>query len=69
MKVRVMCNGHTPPMSHSGMPGKFRGTLYMGKRFDIEITDPEVEQAIEEALDYGFKPEIWIERILEDPCQ
>lgn len=69
MKVRVMCNGNTPPMNHSGMPGKFRDVLFLGKRFDIEITDPEVEQAIEEALDYGFKPEIWMERILEDPCQ
>ena len=65
MKVRVMINGNTPPMNHSWMPGKFRDTLYMGKRFHIEITDPEVEQAIEEALDYGFKPEVWIEALCQ----
>jgi hypothetical protein len=52
-------------MHHTGMPGKFRDVLFIGKRFHIEITDPEIEQAIEEALDYGFKPEVWIEAICQ----
>ena len=65
MKVRVMVNGHTPPMHHTGMPGKFRDTLFIGRRFDITIDDPEVEQAIEEALEHGFKPEVWIEAICQ----
>jgi hypothetical protein len=69
MKLQVMSNGFTPPMNHSGMPGKFRKTIFMGKRWEIEIHNPEIEQAIEEALDYGFKAEVWIERIIEESCQ
>jgi len=66
MKVQVMSNGFICPMNHSGMPGKFRETIYIGKRFEVEINNPEIEQAIEEALDYGFKAEVWIEKIVEE---
>lgn len=65
MKVRVMVNGCVPPMHHTGMPGKFRDVLFIGKRFDVTIDEPEVEQVVEEALNAGFKPEVWIEEICQ----
>ena len=65
MKLQVMSNGFTPPMHHSGMPGKFRDVLFIGKRFDVTIDEPEVEQVVEEALNAGFKPEVWIEAICQ----
>ena len=64
MKIRVMCNGWIPPMHHSGLPGSFRDTVNCNTRFEVEIQDPVIEQAIQAGLESGFKPEIWIERIV-----
>ncbi|MCK9592347.1 MAG: hypothetical protein M0Q91_10115 [Methanoregula sp.] len=64
MRVRAMVNGTIPPVIPFDKPGQFRQTLFMGKRFYVDINDPQIEQAIEEALDQGHRPEIWIERIV-----
>lgn len=69
MKVQVMCNGWNCNMHHQGMPGEFRDLMNCNTRFDIEIQDPVIEQAIKAGLEAGFKPEIWIEKIVEESCQ